>query len=87
MAACALHTHPPPPPPPTHTHTLARAHQVARCFRDEDLRADRQPEFTQLDIEVAWADRDTIMALMEGMIAAAFAEVAGIQVHGLCVCV
>jgi aspartyl-tRNA synthetase len=55
--------------------------QVARCFRDEDLRADRQPEFTQLDMEMAFTDRDTIMGLMEGLIAAAFSEVLGVQVR------
>lgn len=49
--------------------------QIARCFRDEDLRADRQPEFTQLDLEMAWMDRDAIMSLMENMVAAVFKQV------------
>ncbi len=49
--------------------------QVARCFRDEDLRADRQPEFTQLDLEVAWMDAPALQALVEGLVAAIFKEV------------
>ena len=45
---------------------------MARCFRDEDLRADRQPEFTQLDLEMAFTDRDTILEIVEGMVRAVF---------------
>ena len=56
-----------------------RYYQIARCFRDEDLRADRQPEFTQLDIETSFLDEDAIMTLMEGMIRKTFAEVLGVQ--------
>lgn len=52
-----------------------RYYQLARCFRDEDLRADRQPEFTQLDMEMAWMDQDAIMGLVEDMVARVFAEV------------
>jgi aspartyl-tRNA synthetase len=52
-----------------------RYYQIARCFRDEDLRADRQPEFTQLDIEVSFMDEDAIMTLMEGLIRELFREV------------
>jgi aspartyl-tRNA synthetase len=54
---------------------MDRYYQIVRCFRDEDLRADRQPEFTQLDIETAFLDEDAIMALMERMLRALFAQV------------
>ncbi len=52
-----------------------RYFQIARCFRDEDLRADRQPEFTQLDIETAFLEEADIMTIMENMIRALFKEV------------
>ncbi len=52
-----------------------RYYQIARCFRDEDLRADRQPEFTQLDIEMAFADENDITAIMEDMIRLMFKAV------------
>jgi hypothetical protein len=55
--------------------------QVARCFRDEDLRADRQPEFTQLDMELAFTDELGIMTLMEELIATCFREVLGVEVR------
>ena len=54
---------------------MDRYYQVVRCFRDEDLRADRQPEFTQLDIETSFMDEDHIMFLMEEMIRHLFSEI------------
>ncbi|HHJ14378.1 MAG TPA: aspartate--tRNA ligase [Gammaproteobacteria bacterium] len=54
---------------------MDRYYQIVRCFRDEDLRADRQPEFTQLDIETAFMDEDAIMSLMEEMIRGLFDKV------------
>ncbi|MGH8495769.1 MAG: aspartate--tRNA ligase, partial [Gammaproteobacteria bacterium] len=58
---------------------MDRYYQIARCFRDEDLRADRQPEFTQLDVETSFMDEDGIMAIMEAMIRELFREVLGVE--------
>ncbi len=58
---------------------MDRYYQIARCFRDEDLRADRQPEFTQLDVETAFLDEGAIMQLMETMVRDLFRDVIGVE--------
>ncbi len=58
-----------------------RYFQIVRCFRDEDLRADRQPEFTQIDCEMSFIDRDDIIRVMEGLIARIFKEAKGVDVQ------
>ncbi len=57
-----------------------RYYQIVRCFRDEDLRADRQPEFTQLDIETSFLDQEQIQQLMEGLLACLFEQVLGVKI-------
>ena len=56
-----------------------RYYQIAKCFRDEDLRADRQPEFTQIDIEASFVDEEDIMSTSEAMITQIFAEHMGVE--------
>ncbi|HEX8245101.1 MAG TPA: aspartate--tRNA ligase [Longimicrobium sp.] len=58
-----------------------RYFQIARCLRDEDLRADRQPEFTQIDLEMAFADAEDVFRVGEGLMAAILREVGGIEIE------
>ena len=54
--------------------------QIVKCFRDEDLRADRQPEFTQIDVEMSFIDREDIFQMMEGLMVRVFRDVIGVEI-------